>query len=609
MMNSNPAMSSWIEPAHYDSHLNVPYPYPMDYPESSMHGAEHPPSLYTGPTYTPRHSPSNSRPPYNAGFYGPRPQPGLADTLQGIPTSAMAALAPAMTEVEEVDDEYMEVEPVTDVDGPMLPSEYDDETTPSNGKRRFVGGFIRRLRSIPRAVKRGLKMDKREVLTPPGLTYHQSPGPYRSPYMLDEQLQELENAPPYDAPSEPVDSESRYVDTINTPAEFRSSDTPSRAPSHTIRAPRSESQLTYQSVINPPARHVSQHGSLHHHDQRSSPPRIVRNPDPPSPTEESGTARGHSSLPPSQHLSLQQQQQFQPEVESVSESRTPHPSPLEPTRRPTVTVQSPTASPVYYGPRRSTDYAGMDMDMDMESHIGGASQHSDSAPTTSQFARMVRFFRDLNDLPWVAPNVTVDFDPTDAERARSAHTRGPGKSWYTGHLEDLDILGGGGSTRSPRGLVPPSAHPFVRAPGSSTTLAPPHGSGSASSSEGASANHLPSAPAPQMYQYPVPTLALPPQPFYLYPYPTLQPPLQQPPKPQQSQSQLQQQPQQPQQPEQVSPQLSGQSDIVQRQQPYLFMVAMSPPAAIPPGSYMPGPVDPSQTPMQPPFTPPFTSPV
>jgi hypothetical protein len=599
MNNNNSVMSSWIESPHYDSHLNVPYLYPMDHPETSMRGADHPSSLYTGhSSYTPRHSPNSTRPTYNAGFYGPRPQPGLPEPIQGLPISAMPA--PAMTEVEEADDEYMEVEPVTDVDGPMFPSEFDDEATRSQGKRRFVGGFIRGLKNIPRVVRRGWKSERRELMTPPGLSYHQSP--YRSPYMFDPQPQEPEEAPPYDAPSEPVDSESRYMDTINMPAEFQSSDSPSRTPSHAIRAPRSESQLTYQSVINPPARHVSQHGSLHH-TQRSSPPRTVRNPDPPSsPTDESGTALGNSR-PLSQHPPLQPP----PELgEPESASRTPpHLSPLEPTRRPTVTVQSPTGSPFYFEPQHSEDYAAMDMDL--ESPLRGTSEHS--APV-SQFARIAKLFRDLNDLPWVAPNVTVNFDPTEAERARSAHARGLGKSWYTGHLDDLDILGGGGGSgggSSTRGLAAPSGHSFGRAPGSSTTLAPPHGSASVSSSEGASANHLPSAPAPHVYPYPVHPLALPPQPFYLYPYPALQAQLlkpQQPPPPPPPPPQQQQQ----QQPEQASPQLSGgQSDV--SRQPYLFVVAMPPPPAIPPGGYMPGSIDPSQPPMQPPFSAPYTSPV
>src|SRR5258707_10011542 len=37
-----------------------------------------------------------------------------------------------------------------------------DEATQPQGKRRFVGGFIRRLRKIPKVVKRGFLSEKRE---------------------------------------------------------------------------------------------------------------------------------------------------------------------------------------------------------------------------------------------------------------------------------------------------------------------------------------------------------------------------------------------------------------------------------------------------------------
>ena len=565
----------------------------MEYPENSMRGTD-PPSMYTHYSYTPRHSPNSGRPPYNSGLYGPRPLPTHAppavEPIRGLPTSTMAQ--PEMADVEEADDEYMDVEPVEDADGPLYQSEYNDEAIQPNGKRRFVGGFIRRLRKIPKVVRRGFQSEKREIMSPPGLTYRQSS--YRSPYMYDtrpEEPEEPEEAPPYDAPSEPMDGDSRYTDTTNMPSEYQSPAGPSRTLSQAIRAPRSESQLTYQSLTNPPARHVSQHGSLHQ-SQRSSFPRTVRNPDPPSPTDESGTAHPNSPRP----------SQFQPELEPESASRTPHLSPLEPTRRPTVTIQSPNGSPLYFEPQRSDDYAGMDMDSPIESTA------EPLAPPSSQFSRIARFFRDLNDLPWVAPNMTVDFDPTDAERGRNAHMRGPDKSWYTGHLHDLDLLGGGGGGSSTRRLTAPSGNSFGRAPGSSATLAPQPGSGSASSSEGASTHHLPSALAPHGYPYPVPTLALPPQPLYLYPYPALQaPPLQ--PQPQ---------PQKPPQPPsahapdgtcaeqaQVSPQLSGsQSQSGVPGQPYYLVVA-----AMPPGGYVPGPADPSRHPMQPAVGASFTSPV
>lgn len=544
-------MSSWVEP-QYESHPNQPYLHPLDVPDGSMREAEHPPSMVTSYSYTPRPSPNSSRQTYSSGLYGPRPQPSHPEPIQGIPTPAMVPRAMSDLE-EEADDEYMEVEPMADSGVPIYSSEFDDE--PRQGRRRFVGGFIRGLKKIPKAMRRGFSPQKRELPTPPGLAYYESP--YRSQYIDDiEPQEESEAAPPYDAPSDHVEGDMRYADGINMPAEF-TSPSPSLTPSHTIHAPRSESQLTYQSLTNPPARHVSQHGSLHH-TQRSSPPRTVRNPDPTSPTDDSGTANANTP-------------RFeQPPLESEPDYayRAGHLSPLAPARRPTVTVQSPTGSPVYFEPPPAEDYAGMDMD----SLAGGSPEPS--VPT--QMSRVAGFFRDLRNLPWISPHVTVDFDPTDGERARYAHTQGTGRSWYTGHLQDLDLLAG-----DSRRLTRPSGHAFGPAPGSSATLAPPHGSGSASNSSEGASTHLPTAPTLPPYPYPVQTLALPPQPLYYYPFPGM-PSLQQ-----------QQQQQQPMAhaPEPVSLQSSGNSDIPK--QPFLYVVAM------PPG-YAPGPVDPSR-PMQPTF--------
>ena len=544
-------MSSWIDP-QYDLRLNPSYLQPLDHTDGSIRGADHHSSMHTGYSYASRHSPISGRQTYSSGLFGPRPQPAPPDTMQTFPPTPMQV--PVMTELEEADadDEYMEVEPGVNL-APALESEYDDEPQ-SQGKRRFVGGFIRSLKKIPRAMKRGFT-DRREIQTPPGLMYQQTP--YQSPYIPASQPQESEEAPPYDTLAEHIDGDLRYADN-----------SPSRSPSQTIRAPRSESQLTYQSLTNPSARHLSQHGSLHH-TQRSSPPRTVRNPDPVSPSEESDTSNRNSPRAPSQHI---------PEPEPEPGPRTSRVSPLGQIRRPTVTVQSPTESAVYVEPRHADDYVGMAEPVNPPPEP--------SVP--SQFARIRKFFRDLNDLPWVSPNVTVDFDPT--QRAGFARSGGSGRSWYTGRLHDLDLLGG--SSSSTRILTAPSGHSLGPAPGSSTTLAPRHGSGSASSSEGASA-HLPAAHALPPHSCPIPQLALSPQPFYLYPtaYHAMPPPPPPAPSPMVS-SPLRQ----PNGTEQVSPQPSGQSDVPRP--PYLYMVAM------PPG-YLPNPVDPSRLIQMQPAPPPY----
>ena len=71
-------------------------------------------------------------------------------------------------EEEEADDEYMEVEPMADTGVPLYSSQFDDEPRVQGG-RRFVGGFIRGLKKIPGAMKRGFSPHKRELPTPPGL--------------------------------------------------------------------------------------------------------------------------------------------------------------------------------------------------------------------------------------------------------------------------------------------------------------------------------------------------------------------------------------------------------------------------------------------------------
>ncbi|KAH9966954.1 hypothetical protein BGW80DRAFT_1462285 [Lactifluus volemus] len=569
-------MTSWIESSH-DFRLNPSY-FPAllgDHPDGNIPGVDHPPSLHTSYTYTPHHSPSISRQTqtqtFNYGLYGPRPQPTHPDAMQPFPTLP-APVVPGMLEPEDAYEEYMEVDPGVDA-APMLESGYDDEN-PSQGKLRFVGGFIRGLRKIPRAVRRGFLSDKRELQTPPGLAYHDTL--YGPPYIVPSQPEEDEEAPPYDMPAESVEGDVRYVEGMNMPTELL----PSRTPSQTIRSPP--------------------HDSLHH-APKSSPPRTVRNPDPNpvSPTEESGPTSGNSLRMPSPRP-------FQADPDLEPEPRTPRVAPLRPTRRPTVTVQSPTGNPVYIEPPQADDYVGM----------ASPVEDPPEPSVPSQFARIRKFFRDLNDLPWVSPTVTVDFDPTNSERARAAGTAGPGRSWYTGQLRDLDLLGGGSSS-STRKLTAPSGHSLAPPQGSNATLEPHNGSGSAASSSEGVSTHLPTAHVQPPHAYPVPPFALSPQPLYLYPFtyhamPT--PP--QPPPPTSSSSPLpspsrSRQPnggaeklspqsspfpspstsrsRQPNGPaEQVSPQPSGQSDF--SRQPYLYMVA------IPPG-YLPGQVDPSR-PMQ-----------
>ena len=563
-------MSSWIE-TQYDPRPNPPYLYHADlhadHPDPGMPEPDHihhTPSMQTVYSVTPHPSHNSSRQTYNSGLYGPRPLHPPVEPIYAPHT----IVPPAMTELDDADDEdaeTMELDPGID-QGPIYQSEFDDVPQPHN-KRRFVGGFIRGLRKIPRAMKRGFRPDRR-AHTPPSLAYHYQ-SPYHSPYatnILNAAARELSENPPYDAAEEHIEGDPRYSEVTNV---LTPTDGPSRTMSQAIRAPRIESQPTYQSLTNPSSRHHSHHGSLHN-AQRSSPPRTVRNPDPASSTEEGSDIRTNAHSPqPSRH----------PIDTEPSHPGTSPISPLDPTRRPTVTVQSPTRSPIYVEPELADDYAAMDTEVEPEPEP--------SVP--SQFARIGKFFRELNNLPWVSPNVTVDFNPEDSGRGRhvSAHPRGTGKSWYTSHLHDLDLLGGAAGDSSTRRLTAPSGHSLAHAQGSSATLARGQGSGSASSSEGAT-THLPAphvgpgfglSPS-SLPSYTVPQIAMPSQPLYFFPatYPAMQP---QPPQPRGPGPS-------PNGADQTSPQSSGNSDPgVPRQQPYFYVVAMPP-------AYVGGPVDPSR---------------
>ena len=554
--------SSWIE-TQYDPRPNPPYHYLADHPDGSIREADHTPSMRTVYSATPHNSHNSSRQTYNSGFYGPRPQPPPVDPILGLPTPTMVPRA--MMEPEEPDAETMELDPGIDQE-PIYESEFDDGHR-SHGTRRFVGGFMRGLRKIPKAMKRGFLPDRRGASqTHPSFEYHPQ-SPYRSPYAPNNPnagIQEQAGNPPYDDAAEHTEGDLHYSENPN-PA-LSPSVGPSRSMSHTIRAPRTESQPTYQSLTNPASRHVSHHGSLHN-AQRSSPPRTVRNPDPASSTEEGSDSRTNGNSPrPSQHPA-------EPEPSPPGTSRM---SPLDPARRPTVTVQSPTGSPIYVEPELADDYVGMDSPVEPPPEP--------SVP--SQFARVGKFFRDLNSLPWVSPNVTVDFNPVDSGRGRHSHPRGTGRSWYTGQLHDLDLLGGGAGGSSTRRLTAPSGQSLAHAQGSSATLAPAQGSGSASSSEGAS-THLPAphvghgfgVPPSSYPPYAMPQLAMPSQPLYFFPASYPQPPPPRGPGPG------------PNGMDQTSPQSSGNSDPGMPRQPYFYVVAMPP-------AYVGGPVDPSRPMMQ-----------
>jgi len=95
-------------------------------------------------------------------------------------------------------------------------------------------------------------------------------------------------------------------------------------------------------------------------------------------------------------------------------------------------------SPVLAEPQPASDYAKMDSPTPPASDVS----------FNSYVARFQRFIRDLNDLPWVADRVTVDYIPGQSKRrARPRPTHRPIMSWYNEHARrqhlSVDLLSSG----------------------------------------------------------------------------------------------------------------------------------------------------------------------
>ncbi|GLB34080.1 hypothetical protein LshimejAT787_0109640 [Lyophyllum shimeji] len=112
-------------------------------------------------------------------------------------------------------------------------------------------------------------------------------------------------------------------------------------------------------------------------------------------------------------------------------------------------------SPVYVEPRLGSDYAKMD------------SPRLSITSLASYVSRVQKFFRDLNDLPWVAERVTVDYVPGESKGRRQARERRAQRptSWYgnvpnalPGH-HNVDLFSESTSPASP-----PAMHPEMQQP-------------------------------------------------------------------------------------------------------------------------------------------------
>ncbi|KAJ7269249.1 hypothetical protein B0H12DRAFT_29334 [Mycena haematopus] len=116
-------------------------------------------------------------------------------------------------------------------------------------------------------------------------------------------------------------------------------------------------------------------------------------------------------------------------------------------------------SPEFVEPQPAPNYAKMESPPRSEASFG------------SYLTRLNRFFRTINDLPWIAPDrVTVDYIPGNARQAgptlRSRPARKPAISWYNSNIPQgfVDLLSSG-TVSSPLAEFPeakPMATPSAR---------------------------------------------------------------------------------------------------------------------------------------------------
>jgi len=86
--------------------------------------------------------------------------------------------------------------------------------------------------------------------------------------------------------------------------------------------------------------------------------------------------------------------------------------------------------------RASSDYAKMDS--------------PDASSDISLHSSVKKFFRDLNDLPWVATHVAADYLPGQSTPRRRPIKRRPVSSWYShDHRQSVDLLSSGSSATPP----------------------------------------------------------------------------------------------------------------------------------------------------------------
>ncbi|KIK37365.1 hypothetical protein CY34DRAFT_15752 [Suillus luteus UH-Slu-Lm8-n1] len=301
------------------------------------------------------------------------------------------------------------------------------------GRKKFYGGFMNGLKSLPRVMSRGrlnskdhAKPAKQGATIPPYQPNPQAPGhSLMHRQVLANNVPQVERV---DTPPSDVLSPARPNILLDTDTRASIADTRRDRTLSAVNELYEPSRSHSHDEIFPPHFHRD-------HDTLNTSHAFRHSTDAISALHTFDRSAEASSLPPTIHLSTQA-----------------------------------TATPVLVEPRPADDFAKM------ESPIRPPPEES----IASQMARVRRFMRDLSGLPWTSPaRISDEYVPGQGNRRRHSRQRysKTSKSWYTPRNKGtLDLLSGP-STPLSTGRIPhhiqnlpaPAPRPYVINP-SSTSL-------------------------------------------------------------------------------------------------------------------------------------------
>lgn len=430
----------------------------------------------------------------------PLPPPAAAVTTPSRPLPVPTTPMPpgGFEPSEEMDAEYMNVDPEEDFEGWNGGQDFQSQWR-KPGPRKFVGGFVNGLKRLPRAVlrkpvRRGTDNTAHTGDTLP--TYH-------SPILTGPSVPNVIYVEATEMPVEHL---------APTPSDVHShlSDGRSHMSRHNDGRSHHTDVLSHHSHhTNPDARshHSYRDDRSHHTDGRSH--HTSHSIDHENTYDTHATVAVHSAL---------EHERYDPETAETTLGHIPAPA----------AVLSPEAVEL----RPSSDYDKME-----------PPPSPSVLSLNSRFVRVGQFFQDLYDLPWVATRITVDYIP--AEQSRAQYARKTRATWYPGEQSPIDLLSGE-PTPPLRKISPPNNNNngHNRVPNSSGILAyangrpdgrnrsPPYGRSGSPPYDQHRSRSPPFSRHAQGEQYPVyprgyaPEYAAP-QPLYMYPsaIPQAQPPV------------------------------------------------------------------------------------